>query len=458
VLQVGAKSPTGAWAYAREGGKSAVMTVSEVAARDTTRPVADFRDKSVVAFDKKNVSALDLDVGAEHISLVNEEPGKWKITKPTGYRADGDVVSDFLDKLEAAKVKEFVADSAAALGSYGLDRPATATISVGKDKERSSKVLLFGRVDPTKKGVYVMRGGEATVMLAPEELWTAFPKTVAALRDKVVVAYAYDKANRVEVDSSRGHVVLERDKSDWKITAPDALKADSGAVNALLWSVRDLRAVSFLSDAPAEIPRFLKKPEVTVKIWEEGAKEPRTLLLEPSSEVRGGKPTAVAAVQGQGSVVLVDAKALPDLSKTESDLRDKSVFPSFETAEVARARLSAAGKPLVVEKSGEDWKVVEPSRGSAKSDKVIDLLLTLRSLRWKAIASPTGDDAPRFGLDHPEMEVSLYKAGGAELGTLQVGRSEGDVTYVRLKSSPAIYAVDGKLLTGVKKAPTEIPG
>jgi hypothetical protein len=56
------------------------------------------------------------------------------------------------------------------------------------------------------------------------------------------------------------------------------------------------------------------------------------------------------------------------------------------------------------------------------------------------------------------MEVSLYKAGGAELGTLQVGRSEGDVTYVRLKSSQAIYAVDGKLLTGVKKAPTEIPG
>ncbi|HEV8438878.1 MAG TPA: DUF4340 domain-containing protein [Methylomirabilota bacterium] len=458
VLAVGTKSPTGAWVYAREAGKPAVVTVSELVGRDTSRPVADFRDKTVIAFDRKEVNGVDLDVGGERISLAAEDGGKWRIVTPTAYRADSDQVGDFLEKLGSAKVKEFVADSPASLGPYGLDRPAKVTLWIGKDKERSSKALLLGRADSDKKGVYVMRAGEPGVMLAPDELWTALPKTVAALRDKVVVAYAYDKVNRVELDSGRGHVTVERDGPGWKITAPEPLKADNGTVNALLWSIRDLRATGFLSDAATDIPKFVKKPEVTVKLWEEGAKEPKTLLVESSRDTRGGRPAAVAAVQGQGPVTLVDARILQDLSKTETDLRDKSLFPVFETSDIRRARLASAGKPVVVEKSGEDWKVLEPSRGPAKGDKVSDLLFTLRSLRWKQIVSPKGDDAPRYGLDRPELEVSLYKADNAEVATLQVGKQEGDVSYVRLKSGPTIYAVEDKLLGDLRKAPSNIPG
>ena len=459
VLLVGAKSPTGAWMYAREGRKPAVMTVSELVGRDTSRPVADFRDKTIIAFDKKSVSAVDLDVGGERISLQSDEPGKWRIVAPGPYRADGDLIADFLDKLAAAKAREFVADSPASLGAYGLDRPSAVTLWIGKDKERSSRTLRFGRVDADKKGMYVARGGEAGVMLAPEDLWTAFPKTVAALRDKVAVTYAYDKVSRVDLASARGRVGIERAGMDWKITEPERLPADGGAVSALLWSLRDLRASAFLADAPSAIPRFLDKPDVTVKIWEEGAKAPKTVLLKASRLQSGGKPAAVLAVEGQGPVMLVDAKALADLSKSEDDLRDRSVFPAFDTSAVKRARLTVAGKPLVVEQSGQsDWKVLEPARGPAKSTKVTDLLLALRSLRWKEIVSPKGDDGGRYGLDQPELEVSLYKADGGELGTLQVGKQAGDLTYVRVKSGPAIYTVESKFVGDLRKVPSEIPG
>jgi hypothetical protein len=457
VLLVGAKSPTGAWVYAKEGGKSAVMTVSEVAGRDVARPVGDFRDKTVIAFDKKNVSGVDLEVGGDHISLASDEPRKWRIVKPNAYRADSDMVSDFLDKLESAKIKEFVADSPPSLAPYGLDKRSSVTIWTGKDKDRASKTLLFGKGDLEKKGVYVMRAGEPSVMLVPDELWATFPKTVAVLRDKTVVTYAADKANKFEIESPKGNVVIEKDGAGWKITAPATLKADSGAINALLWSLRDLRASGFVGESPADVERLIKKPEVTVKIWEEGAKEPRTVVLGPSTEVRGGKPAAVAAVAGQGPVMLVDSKALQDLSKSEADLRDKALLPAFELNDVKRARITAAGKPLVVERSGaSDWKVIEPSRGSAKEDKVTSLVLGLKSLRWKEIVSAKGDDAARYGLDHPELEVSLYKADGAEVATLLVGKQEGAVTFVKVKSAPTIYAVDSQLLSDLRKAPTEV--
>ena len=70
---------------------------------------------------------------------------------------------------------------------------------------------------------------------------------------------------------------------------------------------------------------------------------------------------------------------------------------------------------------------MEPSRGPAKEAKVADLLMTLKSLRWMDIVSAKGDDAARYGLDRPELEVtSTFKQMKGEL------RKEGyDVRSLR---------------------------
>jgi hypothetical protein len=458
-LLLGGKNPTGVWVYARESAKPAVFTVGEIALRDATREVSDLRDRAVLAFDRKSVTQVDLDFQGEPMSVAAGEAGSWQIVKPRPYRADADLIADFLDKLNSARAKEFAAEAPKSLAPWGLDRPSRVTLWTGRDKERTSRTLLFGRQDAAKKGVYVMRAGEPSVMLVGEELWTAFPKTVAVLRDKTLLAYAYDRANRIQLESSGGAVTLERDGPSWKITAPEVLKADTGAVNSLLWAVRDLRAAGFLGETAADIPRWLSKPDVTVRIWEEGAKEPKTVLVKASAEVRQKEPMAVAAVAGQGPVVLVRAQALKDLSKTVSDLRDKSVFPAFDLKDVKRARVSAGGKRLVVERSGEsDWKLLEPGRGSAREGRVTNVLLTLKALRWKEIVSPKGDDAARYGLAQPTLEVSLLRADGGELGALLVGKEEGGVTYVKVSTAPTIYAVETKSLEDLKKAQSEIPG
>jgi len=458
VLLIGGKNPTGAWVYGKEGSKPAVLALSEGVGRDVARPLAELRDKTVLSFDRKSITAVDLDVAGDRMTVEPQESGTWQITKPRALKADADLIADFLEKLASARAKEFMDDTPKTLAPYGLDRPTTVTLWLGKDKERSSKALLLGRQDKDKKGVYVMRQGEPGVMLVGEELWTAVPKTVGVLRDKVVLAYAYDKVAKIALEHAKGGVTLERDGSGWKLTAPEPLKADPGAVNGVLWRIRDLRASGFLSEDARDVPRYLAKPEVTVRIWEEGAKEPKVLLVASSRETRGGQPVALAAVAGQGPVMLVEGKALEDLARTASDLRDKSLLPAFELGDVKRARVAGGGKSLLIERKGEaEWQVLEPSKGKAKEARVSDLLLTLKALRWKEIASAKGDDAGRFGLDRPELEVTLSKADGAELATLLVGKEEGDRTYVRVKTSPSIYVIDSKLVRDLRKAPSEIP-
>src|SRR5262249_16880492 len=66
-LVLGAKSPTGVWVYAREAGKPAVFVIGDSVLRDVTRPVAEFRDKTVLAFDQKDVTGLELDLRDDKI-------------------------------------------------------------------------------------------------------------------------------------------------------------------------------------------------------------------------------------------------------------------------------------------------------------------------------------------------------------------------------------------------------
>src|SRR6185436_2967810 len=121
-VELGAKNPTGVWVYAREHGESVL--------RDATRPVADFRDRTVLAFDAKDVTGFEVTTPDQTLAVERADKG-WRMTRPAPLAADGEVIGEFLDKLAAQKVKEFVADGPIATASYGLDRPTRLTIFTG---------------------------------------------------------------------------------------------------------------------------------------------------------------------------------------------------------------------------------------------------------------------------------------------------------------------------------------
>jgi hypothetical protein len=183
------------------------------------------------------------------------------------------------------------------------------------------------------------------------------------------------------------------------------------------------------------------------------------VLLGPSTERRGGQPSAYAAVADKGPVVLVEGKALDDLARSANDLRDHALFSGVEPKDIKRMRVRAGGQTAVLERSGDsDWKLVEPTKGAAKATRVEDILFAVRALRWKDIVSPAGNDAAKFGLDAPSMEVVLLKGDGAELARLTVGKRDGERAYVRAGANPTIYAIDARTLGTEPKIPDDFKG
>jgi uncharacterized protein DUF4340 len=454
-LAIGAKSPTGVWVYASEKGKPAVFVLPDSVAREASRPAADLRDRTILAYNRAEVTGFEIVTADGAIAGEPADAGRWKIVRPVALPADSDVVTDFLDKLGGGKVKEFVAEAPPTLAPYGLDRPVRVTIHTGKDKERVSRTLLLGRADADRKGTYAMREGGSTVFLLPDDVATALPRNVAVLRNKLLVDFDRDKVTKLDIDSPRGAVTLAREDGRWRIVAPQALPADQVEAGAMLVKVRGVRAVGFLTDDASGIARYLSKPEVRVTLTQEGT-PPLTLLLAPSAETRGGGPAVYAALAGTGPVALVEAKWIPELARTVNDLRDRSLVSGLDTKAVKRVRVRVGGDVALLERSGDtEWKMLEPSKGTAKAAKVDELLAVLRGLKWRDIVAPAGEEPAKYGLDAPSMEVALLKQDGAPLATVLVGKRESDRAYVKLAASPAIYAVDASQLGEPPKVPSD---
>jgi hypothetical protein len=456
-LDLGAKSPTGVWVYAREHGKPAIFVLSDGVLRESTRPVVDFRDRTILAFERRDVTGVEVLTEAGTIAV---EPAgeKWRITKPVALAADAAEVNDLLEKLATVKVKEFVAEAPRSREPYGLERPLRVTVHTGKDKERASRTLLVGRVDAEKKGLYAMRDGETSVLLLPEEIGKLVPRNVGAIRNKQLVEFERDRITRIDLESPKGAVTLVRDKDRWAITAPQALPADQVEVGAFLARFRELRAQGFLGDDASAIPRFVPKAAVKVTLTDQGGSA-TTVLLAPSPERRGGQPSAYAAVADKGPVVLVEAKALDELGRSVNELREHALFSGIEPKEIKRLRVSVGGQTAVLERSGDtDWKLVEPTKGAAKAPRVEDVLYSVRALRWKDIVSPGGEEAGKYGLDAPSMEVVLLRGDGGELARLTVGKRDSERAYVRTGAGPAIYAIDARTLGPEPKIPDDFKG
>src|SRR5882762_10109467 len=436
-LALGSKTPTGVWVYARETGKPAVVVLSDGVLREATKPATEFRDRTILTLDRNAVSGFDIAADGGSLAVAHVDDA-WRIIRPAALPADTEAVGNMFEKLTAAKVKEFVAETPRSLATYGLDTPLRLTIHTGKDKERASRTLLVGRNDQAKKGVYAMREGE--------------------LRDKHVVALDRDKVMRVDLESPKGAVTLAREKDRWTITAPQALPADQVEAGALLTRLRELRAQGFLSDDASAMPRVLAKPTLKLTITEQG-KPPTTVVLAPSGERRGGASSAYAGVAGRGPVVLVDGKALDDLGRSVDDLRDHALFSGLEPKDIKRMRVKAGGQTAVLERSGDtDWKLVEPTKGAAKGARVDDIVYGVRALRWKQVVAPNGEDAAKYGLDAPTLEVVMFRGDGGELGRLTVGRQDAERAYVRTGAGPAIYAVDPRTLGPAPKVPEDLKG
>ena len=211
------------------------------------------------------------------------------------------------------------------------------------------------------------------------------PSEQAAENEKPPIHQVYgvprDAVQQVEIafaDAAYQDLKLVKDTTDnWQFTKPFQADADSEKVSQMLDDILNKRVKQTLVGArfshPSELAQYgLETPSITLSLWTKGG--------SPTATFRIGKKAINFSVyvkeNSEAHIFLIESSALDDLTKSPTDLRDRSVLKfNPETVSGIQFRHREAGttsqsNTIHCEKRDGTWHVIHPLKAKADTQEI----------------------------------------------------------------------------------------
>ena len=400
------------------------------------------------SLDAETIDELVVTSSKGETTTLKKDGGAWKMTAPIAAGVDAAEVSGITSNLASITEQRVVDEAPKDLAAFGLATPRVklAFHAAGATGQRT---LMLGEKTATGGDLYAKTGDSPRVFLVSAFVDTTFDRGTFDLRDKTVVVFDREKVDRVELVRGADRVALTKAGAQWNMTAPVAVKADTGAVEALIGRLHSATMKSIAAEPATDLaPYGLDAPKAVVTF---GAGSSTTSFLLGGPSDAG----AVFAKDGARAMVFtVDATLADDLRKTADDFRPRDVF-EFRAFTASRVELTRDGATTVFEKAKgtdaaapEKWTQASPKK-DVSADTIGDALSSLSNLRAESFttAVPVGA-SPVFAVAATFAEGRKERVQVLKAGTEYVATRDGDAGAMKL-STAEVDAIM-KTLDGLK--------
>jgi len=254
-----------------------------------------------------------------------------------------------------------------------------------------------------------------------------------------------DKIEELKVTAGGETSLLKKDKDGWKMIQPSATDADPAETINVAQGLSNIETSRTVDENPKDLKEYgLAAPAITVEFKSSNASG--SLLLGDKTP---SNSDMYAMKGGDKKVFLVPAFQETTFNKKPFDLRDKKIL-KFDR-DKADSLVFVRGKDSIeMARSGTDWKIVKPTPARSDYSAIEGLLTRLSTSNMTKMIDPDAKDVVKYGLDKPTLTMTI--GAGSAKTTLEVGKTEGDQTYVRDASRPMVFTVDTTLQDDFKKS------
>jgi len=257
--------------YARvtggNGGAAQIALLPAALGNITFKNLNDWRDKSVLIFDSKNVSRVSLQAPAIQAVFERDEKNQldesaaWKISSPLKALADAAQIGLFLQQLPQIKITKFLEETPRDEARWGLKTP-TFKLELTTAKGRST--LRVGK--PVAGGFAAQNSSSPAVFVLPSQLFGIMSRPLVVWRDKSVLKLNTGRLKTLNV-AARGQQ-MEFEQSQGKWLRPDGQSAEKFSIAALEigFVLQKLTASSFIDNPKTPSTYGLDKPTLTFQL------------------------------------------------------------------------------------------------------------------------------------------------------------------------------------------------
>lgn len=413
---------------------------------DAEKPVGDSEEKpKVFSVEADQIEALKVSTIAGGDAELTKGANGWTLTAPQAVKADDSEVSGITSSLASVAMQRVVDDNPSNLGDYGLKEPVVE-VSFRTKGSTDFKTLQLGTKSPTGSDMYAKTADSPKVFLVYGYLESSFNRTPFDLRDKKILAFDRDKADRIEISRRDSLLAFSKANGEWRVTAPIDARADFSAVEGLLSRLQSAQMRSVVEENATSLKQYgLETPEATITV---SAGSARAGLAFGSKNAEG---LVHARDVSKPQVVAVPADLLADFEKPVADFRRKDVFEfrafNLDTLEIARNGATTTFERLKGKgKDGADaWRNVTASK-ELDAAKFESFLTKLSGLRAQSFAGP----ADKTGLESPAVTVTATFDDKKKTETVRIGRVGTDA-FASRPDEPGAMKLDGPALDEMLK-------
>ncbi len=266
------------------------------------------------------------------------------------------------------------------------------------------------------------------------------PQAKRAEEAKRLIQVAPKDVTRITLVSDKGAVDLaRRDATHWEITNPIHVPAGSFAVSGLLDAATGVIPQQSLGSASNLKEYGLDKPQAQITLTTSNG---QTVGLEIGNASPVGS-TSYARTKPGGKLYQVDTSTKGALTKSASDLRQRTVA-DFANTDVQKVRLvSPAGTLVLTRVASDRWKIEGPHSWPADDFKVTDLFFPLTTNEAKAFHDGVTDLAP-YDLNHPVVTVDLTLRDRPEPVRILLAQ-RGKVTFATVAGTQTVMELDASV-------------
>jgi cbb3-type cytochrome oxidase subunit 3 len=418
--------------------------------RPGSQPPAEQKAK-VFSLEVDTINALQVTSSGGEQSSLERVGGVWQLTAPFQAKADNAEVSSVVTNLASVEIQRVVDDNPGDLAQYGL-APVRVEVGFRKAGDKNFTRLQIGDKTATGGDMYVKLPAEKKVFLISSFLETAFDRTSFDLRDKTMLVFSRDNADRVEVRSQDQSLRIARVGDTWRLATPVAARADVAAVDNLIGRLQSgqMKALVSSNVTPEEAVRYgLDKPTATASV---GAGAGTTLAAITIGTIAPDGTTYYARDAARPLVFTIEKSLVDDLLKKTGEYRPKEVF-DFIPSNASRLELVREAGTLTIEKGKdkdgkEKWAHIAPARDldGTKVGRALTALTDLLVARYVDGPVKTGPATPalvatvRFDDGKREERVTFVRVEGEVFATRQ--GEPGAAAVDAAKFGEALAALD----------------
>jgi len=210
-----------------------------------------------------------------------------------------------------------------------------------------------------------------------------------------------------------------RGQEGWRLVQPISVEGDEQAIEKLLNNVITARkdAVLFAQAGPAKLKELgLEAPELEMGFRSEGREI--VIVFGASGPTHN---VAYAMFRGNPNVFRIHADVREEARKDVYALRNKTVL-DIEPLKMMRFEIERRGtQRVIIEHDKGKWTMLEPTRGKARMDKVVESLYEIRNAEVKVFTDDKASDSASYGLGSPMLRLTIFQGQSKVPYILSIG-------------------------------------